>query len=91
MTLDRTSLLRVALATVSILLLPLVAMQFTEEVDWNAFDFIVMGTLLSGTGLACELLVKSARGKAISYRVALVAVPVGALLLIWAQLAVGVV
>ena len=33
------------------LLLPLVAMQFTDEVNWSETDFIVAGALIGGTGL----------------------------------------
>jgi hypothetical protein len=41
----------VALATACILMIPLVAMHFTAEVDWSPFDFIAMGILLLGTAL----------------------------------------
>lgn len=34
-----------------LLLLPLVAMQFTDDVVWDAFDFVFMGTLPGGVGL----------------------------------------
>ena len=37
------------------LLLPLVAMQFTNEVNWSDTDFIVAGALIGGTGLTVEL------------------------------------
>ena len=40
------ALTRVAMATIALLLIPLVAMQFTREVDWTAGDFLVMGVLL---------------------------------------------
>ena len=42
-----------------ILLLPLVAMRFTDEVDWDATDFSVMGAMLLG---ACGLYEGTARG-----------------------------
>ena len=48
------SAVRVALATAFILLLPLVAMQITDEVDWGLADFAVAGALLGGTGLLLE-------------------------------------
>src|ERR1041385_1445087 len=46
----RRQMLYVALATASMLMVPLVAMQFTGEVNWSTGDFIVMGVLLFGTG-----------------------------------------
>jgi hypothetical protein len=36
----------IALATGAILLTPLVAMQFTTEVNWDETDFITMGSVL---------------------------------------------
>jgi hypothetical protein len=51
-----------------ILMLPLVAMQFTNEVNWDLFDFVVMGALLFGVGLAYELVAR--RSEKTVYRVA---------------------
>jgi hypothetical protein len=50
----------VALATALILLVPLLAMQFTDEVAWGVFDFVVAGTLLGGTGLIHQLAARRA-------------------------------
>jgi hypothetical protein len=33
--------------------IPLIAMQFTDEVDWSSSDFAIMAVLLLGTGLLC--------------------------------------
>ena len=75
--------------TVAILLsIPLIAMQFTNEVDWSPFDFVVMGILLLGTGLMCELVMR--RVKKTGYRIAIVGAVLIAFLLIWAELAVGI-
>ena len=38
-----------------ILLLPLLAMQFTTEVAWDFADFMIFGALLAGAGGAYEL------------------------------------
>lgn len=70
-----------------ILLIPAVAMQFTKEVDWNVFDFIVMGTLLSITGLAIELVTRKVTST--KWRLIITGVIILALLLTWAELAVG--
>ena len=86
MTLSK-SLLRVALATALLLLIPLVAMQFTKEVIWTSSDFVIAGALLFGAGLTYTVV--SRMGSNGSYRLgAGVAVAAG-LLLIWGNLAVG--
>ncbi len=79
----------IILTTVAILLLiPFIAMQFTNEVTWTSFDFVVMGTLLLGTGLVCELVLRKVTK--IQYRIALCTVILGTFLIIWAELAVGI-
>ena len=67
------SAVRVALATALILLLPLVAMQVTDEVDWGVADFVIAGALLGGTGLLLE--------RNIAYRAAAIAVGAAAIVL----------
>jgi hypothetical protein len=71
-----------------ILSIPLIAMLFTNEVNWDVFDFIVMGALLLGTGLVVELVIRKVRN--MDYRIGLIAVILVALFLIWAELAVGI-
>jgi hypothetical protein len=53
---DTRPAVRVALATAFILLVPLVAMQFTDEVDWGVADFVAAGVLLGGAGLLLQRL-----------------------------------
>ncbi len=79
----------VALITASILMVPLVALLFTNEVNWNLFDFIVMGILLFGTGLTYVL--TSRISDSIAYRTAVGVAVVAGLLLIWMNLAVGII
>lgn len=73
----------------SLLLVPLVAMQFTDEVNWDETDFIVMGTMLAA---ACGTIDLAARMTGSwPYRSA-VAIAVGAsFLLVWMNLAVGII
>lgn len=71
-----------------LLLIPLIAMQFTDEVNWTLFDFVVAGTLLLGTGLMCELVIRKINK--IKYRIAICVALLVVLLLIWAELAVGI-
>ncbi len=78
-------IVRPALGTVSILLIPLVAMQYTSEVNWTLSDFMVMGTMLLVVGILLELILRS---KA-KYRIAAAIAVVLAFLWLWAELAVG--
>lgn len=78
----------ILLITACLLLIPLIAMQFTGEVDWSLFDFLVAGTLLFGTGITYVLIASQVNGAV--YRIA-VGLAIGAsLLLIWTNLAVGI-
>jgi hypothetical protein len=80
---------RVVLIAALILMVPLVAMQVTDEVNWTLFDFVVAGTLLVGTGLLYELAARKAG--TVVYRAA-VGVAVGAaFLLTWVNLAAGII
>jgi hypothetical protein len=88
MLLQNKRLIGIVLSVALILLVPLLAMQFTEEVDWSPFDFMVMGILLLGTGLLCELVIRKV--KDMDYRIGIIAVILIALFLIWAELSVGI-
>jgi peptidoglycan/LPS O-acetylase OafA/YrhL len=77
------------LLTVALLLLvPLLAMQFTTEVNWTFFDFLIAAILLLGTALLCELVMRKVRKP--EHRIAICAVLLAAFLLIWIELAVGI-
>ncbi|HEY3429671.1 MAG TPA: hypothetical protein VGK39_03270, partial [Cyclobacteriaceae bacterium] len=54
------SVLIVGIVTVLLLAVPLVAMQFTTDVDWSVSDFIMMGTLIFGTGVSFVFVMKRA-------------------------------
>ncbi len=71
-----------------LLLLPLIAMQFTDDVQWTAFDFMAMGALLGGAGLLIELVAWKVRKPA--HRLLLAAGIVGVVLVIWVEAAVGI-
>ena len=81
-------LIGILLTATSILLLPLIAMQFTAEVDWDLFDFLVAGFLLYGTGLTIELVLRKVKDN--QKRLILCAAILGVLFLVWAELAVGI-
>jgi len=88
-TITKNKRLVIILAAVpSLLMIPLIAMQFSNEVNWTAFDFLVMGVLLFGTGLLFELVLRKVQKR--DSRIALVAIIIIAFLLVWAELAVGI-
>ena len=81
-------LVAIILAVGVLLLIPLIAMQFTNEVNWTLADFIIGGVLLLGVGLAIEFVLRKI--KRAEYRIAIC---IGALVifaLVWAELAVGI-
>lgn len=78
----------IPLAAVSLLLIPFIAMQFTDEVKWTAIDFITMGALLLITGTCIELIKR--KNKNVRKRLLYIAICVIIFLLIWAELAVGI-
>jgi hypothetical protein len=81
-------LIGIVLAITLLLLVPLIAMQFTNEVDWKLPDFVAAGVLLLGTGLMCELVIRKI--KKIKYRIAICVTLLVVLLLVWTELAVGI-
>lgn len=81
--------LTIILTTATLLLLaPLIAMQFTSEVKWSGFDFLVMGVLLYSFGLLLELVLRKITNT--RTRVVLVITLLLTLFLVWAELAVGI-
>lgn len=78
-----------ALATAALLLLPLIAMQFSEEVAWTLSDFIFAGVLIFGTGLAYIFVTH--RSKTMIFRIAVGFALFSGFFLIWSNLAVGLI
>jgi hypothetical protein len=69
----------VLLVTALVLLVPLVAMQFTDEADWGVFDFVFAAVLLGGTGLLVARAVTKP-GK-LAYRIGAAVIGVAAIVL----------
>lgn len=88
MSIQNKRIVIILLSTSILLLLPLIAMQFTNQVNWNLFDFLVWGVLLFATGGAIELGLRTV--KTTKNRIALVLTILTVFLLVWVELAVGV-
>ena len=72
-----------------LLLVPLITMQVTGELNWDGFDFAAAGTLIFGALLAYELLARTAGS--LAYRAAAATALATSLLLVWLNLAVGII
>lgn len=74
----------------ALLLLPALAMsRGAEGVDWSASDFVIMGTLMAILGLAIEVAVRFLTSW--KSRLMAVVLAVFGFLLIWMELAVGLI
>lgn len=81
--------LLVLLGTVaSLLIIPLVAMQFTNEVFWSGFDFAIAAIILLGTIIPVEMVLRSVTTK--SQRIWMICILLILVLLVWLELAVGI-
>jgi len=78
----------IILITFGILLIPLIAMRLTREVDWDLLDFIVAGILLLGTGFVVDFVIRKV--PKINYKIIIITALLILLFLIWAELAVGI-
>jgi len=72
----------------SLLFIPLIGMQFSEEVQWSLFDFITMGVLLFCLGIGIHFIVK--KTAQFKKRFLFISLTIALFLLLWAEFAVGV-
>jgi hypothetical protein len=81
-------LVTILISASALLLIPLLGMLITNEINWKIFDFIVAGILLGGTGLTLEFILRKIKTK--RNRLFLILGLFLALILIWTELAVGI-
>ena len=79
----------VGVTTLLVLSIPLIAMQFTPEVNWSLGDFIIMGILIFTTGSAYVLVVRYTPH--VIQRAAYGAAIGTTFLMIWSNAAVGLI
>lgn len=78
---------KIVLIALSLLFIPFVAMQFTDNVQWTYDDFIIMGCMLTVYMLTINFAPNSLYG----VKKSLLILILGLLfLLLWAELAVGI-
>lgn len=71
-----------------LLLIPLIGILFSNEVNWSFFDFIIMGILILVMSFGIKLVLKTTPKK--MYRILIIGIILILFLLVWAELAVGV-
>ena len=81
------SILGILLVPSFILLVSLVAMQFTAEVNWTLSDFVFAWVIMAGTGLAYRLATRNAAN--LPYRFGVGLGLAAAFMIVWGNLAVG--
>jgi hypothetical protein len=72
-----------------LLVFPLIGNLVSTAVNWSWFDFMVMGSLLLGLGLGTSFVLK--KFKQSPNRLSYISAVIIVFLLIWAELAVGVI
>lgn len=75
-------------APLALLLIPLIAMNYSDEVHWTLIDFVIMGVLLLVAGMWTQRVVK--RVKSFPRRATYIIFVILLFLLVWAELAVGI-
>ena len=71
-----------------LLLIPLIGMAISNEINWSLFDFIIMGFLLLTLSIVINFVIK--RVKNLKNRFLYIGILVLIFMLIWAELAVGI-
>ncbi len=76
------------LLVIAILSIPLIAMQFTSEVNWTLFDFFMAGFLLITSLTLIEITLLNFKNK--TFKITTVLVILFLFLLLWGDLSVGI-
>lgn len=78
----------IVLGTALVLWVPFCVMQFTDEVNWDLFDFAIAAMLLVGAGLIYMLLARKVSNT--RFRAIFAGVLAVTLFLVWAEFSVGI-
>jgi hypothetical protein len=81
---SKKSAYTILFATCLLLLIPLIAMQFTNEVNWTVSDFIIAGLLLSFFAYVYKILTQTSNNKLKNFIAGLIVL--GVLIFVWLSL-----
>lgn len=88
MTAERKRILFIVIVPLVLLLIPFIGMQLSTEVNWTTADFIMAAILLFGTGIVLEIVIRKVKKN--KTKIIVIAAILAALLLLWAEMAVGI-
>lgn len=71
-----------------LLVVPFIASQFSDEVNWSGFDYLVMAILFGTTSVALDFILTKAKNKQSRWAWGIAVVL--ALVIVWVEIAVGV-
>lgn len=71
-----------------LLVIPLIGMCITEEINWSPFDFIIMGVLILSVSIGINFTLN--KTKNLKNRIIYIGILGLLFLLVWAELAIGV-
>ena len=80
--------LKIPLACLSLLLIPMATMLISDEINWSIFDFLVMGVLLFSFGVSINIILNNTKNSKI--RITFFTFLILIFSLIWIELAVGI-
>lgn len=87
MTIVKRPLIIVGIVAI-LLLIPLMAMQLTNEINWSPTDFLMAGILLTLTGFTIDFIWRKTKSN--NAKLIWMVTVIVLFLLIWAEMAVGV-
>jgi hypothetical protein len=88
MFLQQKELTKIIITAFIMLLIPVTAMQFTDQVNWKTLDFVVLFFIVLIVGILIKIVCNSISKK--RNKIIIIAIIISITLLIWAELAVGI-
>ena len=85
---NKENIIKISVFVIILLLIPFFAMQFTNEVNWDISDFLLMGILLFCSIFLTQFTLRIATQT--KHKIAIVIILTLIFMLIWAELAVGI-
>ena len=87
-TMENKRVVSITIVILTLLSIPFIGMQLSDEIVWTVSDFVVAAVLLSALGLGIEVSLRMLR--TLKQRAIAIGIMVFLFLMVWVELAVGV-